>query len=1121
MIGCGHAQSYATIVPCAQKCVEAMARASPLSCIQISRALGRPTIGNHVAQASWFTTSSHENVVHAEGGPSASLLLGRAHSAPSAVVRQSNSVFAKIRDGLSPASQLVDALERLAAIGREASPEDLRELHARPHMKRLLDEIVLRLPRDTSEHVEWEEQWTDQITRALSDLRIQDIQPRLYVRLGNALLQRSSGIELDSLLRSVCDLCISDAHAPDTYTLWVLGTRLEELCQTQEPGELSMHQLVPILHFFAHPAIRQRAPARYSACVLKHLHHGLPACSLGELAQIIEAYADVPSASELVTQAFGVLHASNDSTSQISHANLRELTVVMDLSKRFGDNRAFARAVLVQLCKILEEDVNSELELAVTCAENATKLLASDEPVDAELFMQVVNALHVRSARSKDTEPAASGAQPPQLQLSVPPQAMISILAMGVTAFSRFDNLSLSDDKARWLHQVTTALVPKISMLSPAMLTHLAEVLDTASESLQLDPGLANNLHAVTQANAALFSPLEFSTVARVLASMGILSDTLLDAFDVEACLCKSMEPSVLANLAWAMACVDGTSKTSWALLAAQLEDKDEWIDASSQYKGLIYEALRARKAMVGPDWAKVSAASQLIGDQGGSSQGWLEHWRLRRPCVAPPSQYADLVESLLQALQLPCKREVEGLDKLYTMPLLLSDEKIIIDLLPVPYRHTVSRALRGEASLRHRVWRSGGYSVLVIPDPQWARHVHQPTDQSVEKESSAGSGDEASHSRQMAWLQTQLRNLRRADVLNSSGIDLDPEVEDMLKNVSFSNDKNHGINADGLASLVKLPVNLQKVAVTKFIETAARKTLEKPTGYLIGIVKKEMEAAEQKTATQNERQQQQQQQRNATRASATGQEGRVPSKQTVNSSKNNMSKKTTSVAAAGKPKTGWLHEGGRELDDATIGEELTGHVTNVMFDRVWVNVGFKTDATFKAPQQRAHTVGEKLERLKVVGINKEKSCLELKPMAVYHGRNRKERVEQVKEKPSQGMQPGNDIKDVALNKKTVRKTRIAAAAKPAKGWLHKGGKPLHELRVGEVVTGTVTNNFLGRVWVDIGAERDVTFWAKTGSFQVGEVVSNMPIIDINLEKNFVLIQRPQATSGPDKVSPG
>jgi len=78
---------------------------------------------------------------------------------------------------------------------------------------------------------------------------------------------------------------------------------------------------------------------------------------------------------------------------------------------------------------------------------------------------------------------------------------------------------------------VTTALVPKISMLSPAMLTNLAEVLDTASESLQLDPGLANNLHAVTQANAALFSPLEFSTVARVLASMGILSDTLLDAF--------------------------------------------------------------------------------------------------------------------------------------------------------------------------------------------------------------------------------------------------------------------------------------------------------------------------------------------------------------------------------------------------------------------------------------------------------------------------------------------------------------------------------------------------------------------------------------------------------------
>jgi len=86
-----------------------------------------------------------------------------------------------------------------------------------------------------------------------------------------------------------------------------------------------------------------------------------------------------------------------------------------------------------------------------------------------------------------------------------------------------------------------------------------------------------------------------------------------------------------------------------------------------------------------------------------------------------------------------------------------------------------------------------------------------------------------------------------------------------------------------------------------------------------------------------------------------------------------------------------------------------------------------------------------------------------------------------------------------------------AAVFRPAEGWVHKGATPLGELFIGKVVAGEVTNVLSERVWLNIGAEKDASFWCKGHSFKVGDSLSGLAIDNIDLKKGYVILLPPAA----------
>jgi len=90
-----------------------------------------------------------------------------------------------------------------------------------------------------------------------------------------------------------------------------------------------------------------------------------------------------------------------------------------------------------------------------------------------------------------------------------------------------------------------------------------------------------------------------------------------------------------------------------------------------------------------------------------------------------------------------------------------------------------------------------------------------------------------------------------------------------------------------------------------------------------------------------------------------------------------------------------------------------------------------------------------------------------------------------------------------------AERLRAAAAPKPESGWGHDGGRSLPELVVGEAVDGRVTNVLYRRVWVNIGAEKDASFYTATETYRVGDLVSKLVIQSVDLEKGHVQLQPP------------
>eukprot|EP00439_Symbiodinium_sp_Y106_P069679 s2461_g12.t1 len=185
-------------------------------------------------------------------------------------------------------------------------------------------------------------------------------------------------------------------------------------------------------------------------------------------------------------------------------------------------------------------------------------------------------------------------------------------------------------------------------------------------------------------------------------------------------------------------------------------------------------------------------------------------------------------------------------------------------------------------------------------------------------------------------------------------------------------------------------------------------------------------------------------------------------------------------AALVTRPAAGWRHKEGRPLTELKVGRIVSGKVTNCYRDMVFVDIMAEQDGCFRAPKGQFR-VGETLRNLAIRAVDLEKGYVHLSAP---------------KPKPAKPSAPkGKDGKAAAGQVWT------ALSTKPTSGWQHKEGQPLAELEVGRVVSGKVTNCFLNRVWVDIGAERDGCFRTGERRFQVGEVLQNLTIRAVDLDK--------------------
>jgi len=294
---------------------------------------------------------------------------------------------------------------------------------------------------------------------------------------------------------------------------------------------------------------------------------------------------------------------------------------------------------------------------------------------------------------------------------------------------------------------------------------------------------------------------------------------------------------------------------------------------------------------------------------------------------------------------------------------------------------------------------------------------------------------------------------------------------------------------------------------VLRFLETFQQPEVRNLTGWMIGIIKTEKEAvAQEKKRSQEQRD-----------------------------------------AAAERPAEGWEHKGGRPLEEAKVGKVISGRVTNELHGRFWLNAGFAKDVTFQSTRGRFQ-IGDELVGVVITNVDLEKGRVEAK--ATRDTRKRGEplprggrrastsraanaplplgaRTRTASEGSGQASgrarrpagarsgRPADEAGGGGGRRSKAEGWKAAAVAKPAAGWKHEGARPLAELQVGEIVGGRVTNRLHERFWVNIGATHDASFWHDLGDHKVGDALSGMRILSINLEKNHVVLEKPSTEDKP------
>eukprot|EP00928_Gymnodinium_smaydae_P013449 TRINITY_DN14902_c0_g2_i1.p1 TRINITY_DN14902_c0_g2~~TRINITY_DN14902_c0_g2_i1.p1 ORF type:complete len:1151 (-),score=298.27 TRINITY_DN14902_c0_g2_i1:111-3095(-) len=990
-------------------------------------------------------------------------------------------------------------------------------------------------------------------------------------------------MELENLLHSAIDLAgafasaaASEAgasRAPDGYALWLLGQRLETLCASKAPGDLDRRRLVVLLHLFAHPSLRSRIPARCSAQVLRHAREALPNCSVGELAQLLQAYADSPAAAPLVSDTIILLatdlrECSAGATSKLDAAGLPELAAIAgalrsrapplddgSAARAAGDAADVsavayrsaavdvARAVLQRLPQALAAaNPETSLEVAVLCLEDVLALRLPEEVAAEAPLPGLIASLGARLAEA----PSAPGGR-------LSSDAAASLLCLQLQQPAAKSAGGAAAEAAAWPKDACKFLQTRLAELSPRRLADLACALANARANPDIDgQAFFESLLAVATTRANLMPAEEISAIGHACASAGLSTNELFSTFDVEASLTKPLSPSALAALSWTSAvelAAGGTAEhyshvVFWEMLSAQFNGMSEatrrMIAPADQ--ALLYESLTLSALLRQQAWDPDCALSQYL-----ASDEWRAAWNQRREQVAPASPHGDKLASTLDEMGIRYTRGKQDSEELYVMPFVLTDEKVIIDLMVQSTRHPISGEVRGDVLLRQALWTDQGYSILAIADTTWAKVASEgaATDASIASENDAQTKVE---SRPAAWLREKLESLRRVSIVRAT--DLPEQIAQKLEGVPFGGE--NGLRREVFESLALQSTNVQNYTIKKFMAKWHEETVKYPSALFNSILTIEARLEKEKLAEETAAREKKEKEREAAkeRAAASFKEKtkRVKADPAKNASSaaaaNSAEKKPTSAAQKSKKTTAasksdgtwqWNHPDAKPLSAASVGQILAGPVTNVVYGRVWVNCGFQQDATFLGGKN-VYKVGAFLEGLKVLSVDESENRLEVRPTAATRAARKK--AADAEKAPS--TDAGSDAAaaqkpaasaakagsgdaapaDAAETTRPKKARQVATVTRPEAGWKHEDARALSEFQIGQVVSGKVTNVLMRRVWLDVGAVKDAMLFAKDNTFKVGDSIEDLVVTQINFDKEQLQVrQQKNDTADSDEAS--
>jgi len=948
----------------------------------------------------------------------------------------------------APLSALVETVQQLGVITKEAPAEERLELAESVNYRQLMLEFVAKLPRDAGERTAWDQAWTLPMLQSLRDLRLPDAMDRkLYIRLGNTVVQGSARMELDVMLGALCEICKLDpkGRGPDDFAVWSVGRKLEVMCQSAAPGDIPISELVQLLHQFNNPAMRHRSSVHLAPAVVKQVEAGLPACTLKELPMLLLTYATHPELGPHLMERLAIAAGSPEGLKALS---MNEAAVVANaLAEQVAPSAVVSEALMKRIEQELEKGLSTQTaDFVLRTAVATADCMPTDKKASWETLEKALQAV-------ADLVFPAGG----EVQVALPAERLAAMLRWQLILNERNNS-----DGPSWTEEVAQNLETLVGKLPLASLTALVQTLATSETPL---PGaLCQGIAEACENLARTLSTKDFVALALPLAQLGCLEPAFVETFDIEAAITTETSAPMLAHLLWALRAANVDTGVLWSLASMRLDViKPSLSQLPDEDRALLYEALAGHRATFGE--LSGGAAPRICQDV-----QWKTCWQDLIEKNTPEPESKGLMEELLEELGYQPEKNVIFDDHLYVAPFVVRDRtsEIVVEPLGMIPRHPASREQRGSISIRHRTWMDQGKDVLSIPDRAWTAVAEKAKEENKEADVRKAQSD---------YLKLKLDTLFREFLLE----ELNPSEETaaLLKDLPIGGPK--GLPLDVLKAFEMQPPAVQRNVAETFKKASASGTIQNPAGWVM-------------TAVQQ-------------------QALRVKQKEELTKGKSKI------VAAKPKPADGWEHQEGKPLSEAKPGLIVSGKVTNIVNNRVWVDVGFTSDGTFALRDASNFKVGDQVTSLKVHEVDLEKGNLQLRAQLRSQKKSEDGKVTRVlpKAKAKAAAEPPTS-KAAAVAKARAKamsqdwKTDFSAARRrPSDGWKHKDAKPLSEFTVGMAVKGTVTNTLHERVWVDIGTEKDASFWMEGNSFKIGDEIPDLKIDSIDEQRGRVLLKSPSS----------